>query len=603
MLRRMDHVELVQRQVGCLNPRARPQPLVRRLPSNGLKTGVRAATLPSVAIGDVKLADGMCWFKRTAIARRKSARPKESNKTLLSFAGSGTLADMDVVLIVLGLLVLASLGLVAWLIAQRGRTLLELARAQAELAGGSASLQAMTSDRDEQLRERRDAESEVDRLRDEAKLLASGLSDLRSEIARLNSELEAQLNARQSDLKHRDEIHAQELKSLREAKDAIEATLKSYDDKLRETFGSLASEALKASTGEFLKLANERLGAVGTKAVADINVRTTAFEDLLKPIRETLANTNIKLGEIEKERTSSYASLKELVEQGTRTNAALLSETGKLSQALRKPQVRGRYGEIQLRRVAELAGMTAYCDFSEQSETRDADGNALRPDMVVRLPTDRSIVVDAKTNIEAYLDAVNAGTPEIAEEHLDRFARHVGEQALALSRKKYWSQYEGSPEFVVMFIPGDQFIDAALSRRSDLLDKAAEQGVILASPSTLIGLLRAVSIGFQEQRLAQSAKNLRDLGKELHDRMCTALAHAEKLRNHLNGAVESFNDFAGSYERRVKPTLDKFEESGVKSPKDLPKLPSIVVNAKSLSVRTVGERMLPGIAHEEHGPE
>ena len=259
-----------------------------------------------------------------------------------------------------------------------------------------------------------------------------------------------------------------------------------------------------------------------------------------------------------------------------------------------KPHVRGRYGEIQLRRVAELAGMVNECDFFEQSQTRGPDGTALRPDMVVKLPSNRVIVVDAKTNIQGYLDAMSAATPAEADGHLDRFARHVSEQATALARKKYWTQYDGSPEFVVMFIPGDQFVDAALQRQPELLERAAEQGVILASPATLIGLLRAVAVGYKEQALAKAAEELRELGKELHERVATAMGHAARLGKSLNSAVDSFNDFVGSYERRVEPHLRRFEDAGVKSAKDLPEVGEVVVRARGLD----GEsgRLLPGIS-------
>ncbi len=211
-----------------------------------------------------------------------------------------------------------------------------------------------------------------------------------------------------------------------------------------------------------------------------------------------------------------------------------------------EPHVRGRYGEIQLKRVAELAGMSGFCDFAEQDQTRGSDGAPLRPDMVVKLPSGRCVVVDAKTNIQAYLDAINAPTPGEADACLDRFARHVAEQAIALAKKKYWAQYDGSPEFMVMFIPGDQFVDAALTRQPEILERAAEQGVILASPATLIGLLRAVAVGYAEERLAQQASELLVMGKDLHERFAKAMEHAAKVGGALNRAVESYNDGRGS---------------------------------------------------------
>jgi DNA recombination protein RmuC len=242
--------------------------------------------------------------------------------------------------------------------------------------------------------------------------------------------------------------------------------------------------------------------------------------------------------------------------------------------------VRGRYGEMQLKRVAELAGMSAYCDFCEQDSTMDGDGNALRPDMLVKLPSGRVVVVDAKTNIRGYLDALQAGTTAEADGHLERFAKHVADQAAALARKQYWRQYDGSPEFVVMFIPGDQFIDAALARQPEILESAARQGVILASPSTLIGLLRAVHVGYKEQKLAAAAEELKRLGVEFHDRAAVAFGHIADLGGLLERTVNKYNEFVGSYRSRLEPTLRKFEEEGAKSGKELPAAVEVTVRVR-----------------------
>jgi DNA recombination protein RmuC len=231
-------------------------------------------------------------------------------------------------------------------------------------------------------------------------------------------------------------------------------------------------------------------------------------------------------------------------------------------QALVKPNVRGRYGEMQLQRVAELSGMKSYCDFALQDSVRDAEGNLLKPDMVVKMASGREVAIDAKTNIDAYIAAMGAATPELAERELQRYAQHVVEQAQALGKKSYWKQYVGSPEFTVMFLPGDQFLDAALERRPDLIEIAAKANVVLASPSTLIGLLRAVHVGWREKRLAENAAVLFELGKQLQGRLGVALGHADKVGQSLRRAVEDYNKFVGSVESRVMPTLRKFEESG-----------------------------------------
>jgi DNA recombination protein RmuC len=266
----------------------------------------------------------------------------------------------------------------------------------------------------------------------------------------------------------------------------------------------------------------------------------------------------------------------------TQAGRGLREETNKLTRALSRPEVRGQYGEIQLRRVAELAGMTRYCDFDEQASVRDGEGNLQRPDMVVRLPNERVIAVDAKTNTYAYIEAVNAADDAEREGHLERFARHVQDQAKKLSDKRYWSRFEGSPEFVVMFVPGDHFIDAALSRRPELIEFAAEHGVILASPSTLIGLLRAVAVGWREEKLAAEARGLWELGKELHERAATAFEHAGKLGDSIRQSVERYNRLVGSIDTRLMPTLRKFEDAGAGSAKQLSELGQVEAVPRAL---------------------
>lgn len=371
------------------------------------------------------------------------------------------------------------------------------------------------------------------------------------DLAALEERLTGEIAAAESLGKEREE-------SLRREKATIVAQQEEFEKRVREIFGAVAADALAKNREQFLALAEQKFEA-----------KRGAMDDLVKPIAETLRKTDAKLAVIEAAGTE------------------LRSETGKLVRALREPHVRGRYGEIQLKRVAELAGMSQFCDFTEQDQTRGADGAALRPDMVVTLPSGRVVVVDAKTNIQGYMDAISAATPAEAEVCLDRFARHVAEQASALAKKKYWAQYDGSPEFVVMFIPGDQFVDAALTRQPEILENAAMQGVILASPSTLIGLLRAVAIGYAEQVLTKQTMELRELGKELHERVAVAMGHAARLGSSLNKAVESYNDFVGSYERRLEPVLRKFEEGGVKSSKELPGVEGVVGRARGVSVDAV----------------
>ncbi|RLB45506.1 MAG: DNA recombination protein RmuC [Deltaproteobacteria bacterium] len=336
------------------------------------------------------------------------------------------------------------------------------------------------------------------------------------------------------------------------------AEFDALEKRFSDAFKALSADALKTTREEFLKQAEP--------------VFTSAHEkqaELIKPIGETLKATREKLDAFEKSRGESFATLMAQVQGVITAGKDLREETAKLSKALSRPEIRGQYGEIQLRRIAELAGMTSYCDFTEQTSQRDEDGNLLRPDMVVSLPNKRTIAIDAKTNTYAYLEAVNAKDDEEREIHLEKFARHVSEQVKKLSDKKYWSLFEGGADFVVMFIPGDHFIDAALERRPDLIETAAQQNVILASPSTLIGLLRAVHVGWREYTLAEEAKELFELGKELHDRAAVAFEHAGKLGDSIRQSVERYNKLVGSIDTRMMPTLKRFEDAGAKSGKTL----------------------------------
>jgi len=328
--------------------------------------------------------------------------------------------------------------------------------------------------------------------------------------------------------------------------------------RLREQFGALSAETIKQSQETLGKYLSEHLQRADQVAQGELDKRKQAVEAMVKPIAETLGKTREQL-----------TALDERVRASGESSAALKDETARLAKALSRPEIRGRYGEIQLRRVAELAGMVEYCDFDEQFSARDAEGSLQRPDMVVTLPNERMIAVDAKTNTHAYLEAIDARNDEEREHHLDRFARHVADQARKLGDKRYWDLFERSPEFVVMFVPGDHFIDAALSRQPTILEDAATRGVILASPSTLIGLLRAVAVGWHEHRLSEQAEALFELGKELHERASVAFEHAGKLGDSIRQSVERYNKLVGSIDSRLIPTLKKFEESGAKSAKAL----------------------------------
>ena len=440
---------------------------------------------------------------------------------------------MDMLSIVLGLGVLGLGGLSAWLLAGRGRLISRAASAQAE----ARAVRGQGEIRFKDLQEQRD------RARAQAEESGARVIQLSRDLARV----------------------VQELADVEQVRQQMERN----EERMREAFKALSGEALKASGESLLNLAEQRLKRQQEESTAELEKRRQAVEALVKPIGETLAATREKLGQIEQSRAEAFARLAQQITDVNAASAQLRGETGKLVRALSKPEIRGRYGEIQLRRVAELAGMVAYCDFDEQVSARDDDGRVMRPDLIVRLPNERVIAVDAKTNTYAYVEAVSAENEEERQHHLDRFAEHVAGQVTKLGRKGYWSGFEGSAEFVVMFVPGDQFLDAALARKPDLLERAAERGVILASPATLIGLLRAVAVGWREHQLTEQAKELFELGRELHQRVGVVLEHADSLGRAIGQAAERYNRFVGSVDARLLPTLRRFEESGVKSGKAL----------------------------------
>ncbi|MGH7132422.1 MAG: DNA recombination protein RmuC [Phycisphaerales bacterium] len=498
---------------------------------------------------------------------------------------------MDAMHIVLGLVALAGVGGVMWLLVQRGAL-------AARVAGAEATASAAADARAVVVRE-----LESERVKMQALDARADMAE--KEAAALGAQLEAVESGRKRDRVDADErveeavrsaraVAAQELdkeRSLRaKEREAVEQTqreiaaaLESYKAQLAEKFDALAGRALKNAGDEFVKRVDQSFAQRHGEAKVELDKRREEVDQLVKPIAETLKQTKEALASMGKEQTGAYSGLAELMRSTREGGEQLRMETSKLVKALREPHVRGRYGEVQLKRVAELAGMTEYCDFATQDSTRDGDGTLKRPDMVVRMPSGRTLVVDAKMNIQAYMDAFEAETPELAEACLERFARHVSEQAAALGKKSYWADQEGSPEFTVMFIAGDQFLDAALSRRPDLLDHAAENRVILATPSTLIALLRAVAVGFREAKLASDAKQLLKLGSTLHERACVAMEHVAALGKSLNQAVGRYNDFVGSYETRLEPTLKQFEEAGVKGAKELPTVTTVEVRPRAVA--------------------
>ncbi len=433
-----------------------------------------------------------------------------------------------------------------------------LVRAMAQRSEAEARAMAAEQARVMVERDATSARAERDESRGRLEEAGQRLAGMAAREAELNERLDSQRRE-----------HEREVSLLRQAQQQVEENLRKYQGELREQFAALASAALGESGRQFLALAEQKFAAASAQGRADLDQRRAAFDQMLEPIRQALSRADAKLGELEQQRVAQFSALGEQFRAMNEAQNALRTETRRLVTALREPHVRGRYGEIQLRRVAELAGMSAHCDFAEQSSQRDDEGKTLRPDMVVQLPNGRVLAVDAKTNIQAYLDALEAPDPDSAETHLERFARHVADQAAKLGSKGYWRNYEGSPEFVVMFVPGDQFLDAALARRPALLEEAAARGVVLATPSTLIAMLRAVHVGFAEKRLSEEAQQIRTLAAQLHERAGVMLEHLGGLGNALQRTVERYNTLAGSVESRFMPTLRRIEEAGVTSGREL----------------------------------
>ena len=371
-----------------------------------------------------------------------------------------------------------------------------------------------------------------------------------------------------------------QLKSQTQVEQKRQTALQLTMERLAKDFDSVAGQSLRANSEVFLKLAREHLGQHNQTAVAALTEREKAIETLVSPIREALVKTEQQIARIEKERAESFGSLRASLESVTLGQQALQKETRSLVTALRRPEVRGQWGELTLKRLAELAGMVEHCDFKEQVHTHSDEG-ALRPDMIINMPDGRTLVVDVKTPLDAYLEAVEANTDELKHAALQRHANSVAERVKQLSAKSYWAQFENSPDFVILFIPGDQFLSAALAENPNLLEDAIRQHVIIATPSSFVALLKAVAYGWRQTSLAQNAKVISDLGAELYKRLSVFNNHLIKLQRSLNGSVEAFNSAMGSLERQVLPGARKFTELGIRPDKELDTIEPIEVLART----------------------
>lgn len=367
-------------------------------------------------------------------------------------------------------------------------------------------------------------------------------------------------------------------KNLAEQKKLLDEATK----RLSDTFTALSKTALDSNNKAFLELARTSLQAIIAEAKGDIGKKQEAIDGLIKPINETLKRYEEQVKQLEQARQKAYGGLEEQLKSLNASQLLLQKETGNLVNALRAPQVRGRWGEITLRKVAELSGMSEHCDFTEQVSV-DTEEGRLRPDMIVHLPAGRNIVVDSKVALYAYMDAVAAVDEQVRNDFLKKHAEQVKDHIKKLSGKSYWEQFENSPEFVVMFMPGESFFSAALSMDNALIEEAIQKKVILATPTTLVALLKAIAYGWRQEQVEKNAMQICSLGKEMYERMAKFIEYMSRIGSSLEKATEAYNSAVGSIESRVMVTARKFKELGAGTQADMPEIPQIEKTPKNIS--------------------